>query len=357
MDQIRKIVVLSAFVLLNIRGLLGSFGIDTLWLTILINLMILASVDYKKVKSDLLILPLFALLLLYNKEILGPINILAFVYLLRDISLKRLGLINASLFLLFFVLMFFLLTFGVIHSREWVMPKGVAYDLGFANPNAVGSSIYILLLNLYLLFYDKSKYILPILILVITQTVYHYSLSRTAWIGGMILVLVHFLVTFRLIRPSLRYFIGILPFLLMGVILYFTVHLWEYPLIDQLFSGRLSIYSRMLENMSAVNWLIGIRSLAEEPMDSSFLMLLFNGGIMLFLLFLGTFLRSMIKHFDFIKPYLPIILSILASGIVENIFSAASSISVIFWLLIFQQKEQVYKSKIVLAKTNSNVIE
>ena len=47
----RNTTILTAFVILNIRGLIGSLGCDTLWLTILMNLLLLASVDYRKVKS------------------------------------------------------------------------------------------------------------------------------------------------------------------------------------------------------------------------------------------------------------------------------------------------------------------
>lgn len=91
----------------------------------------------------------------------------------------------------------------------------------------------------------------------------------------------------------------------------------------------------MLENMSAINWLIGLQLPIGEPMDSSFLMLLFSGGLTLFLLFSIIFFQNTIKFFNNIKSYLPIILSILTCGIVENIFSSASGISLIFWLLIF----------------------
>lgn len=351
----RNVIILMAFVLLNIRGMIGSLGGDTLWLTILMNLLILASINYRKLKLVFFILPLFALLLVYNKDALGPINILAFIYLLKDISLKLLVQVNVSLLLMFSVLMFFMYAFGIVHSHEWIMPKGVALDFGFANPNALGSFVYILMLNLYLLFRDKSKYIFPILILLITQMVYHYSLSRTAYIGGIILVFIHFLVIFRLIRPSMRYLIAILPFFLMGITFYFALQLSAYPIINQLFSGRLAIYAVMLENMSVVNWVIGLRLPLGEPMDSSFLMLLFSGGLILFFLFSITFFRNMIRYFDHLKPYLPIILSILACGIVENIFSSASSISLIFWLLIFYQNN-IYKSN-KQALVNSNITE
>lgn len=331
----RNTTILTAFVILNIRGLIGSLGCDTLWLTILMNLLLLASVDYRKVKSAFFFLPLFSLLLVYNKEILGPINILTFVYLLRNTSLRSLAFININLLLAFSVLMLFMHTFGIIHSKEWIMPKGVALDFGFANPNALGSFVYILMLNLYILFHNKSKLILPILILIVTQIIYQYSLSRTAYIGGIILIIIHFLSLFHLIRPSMRYLIAILPFLFMGIIFYFTLQLSIYPIINQLFSGRLTIYATMLENMSAINWLIGLQLPIGEPMDSSFLMLLFSGGLTLFLLFSITFFQNTIIFFNNIKSYLPIILSILTCGIVENIFSSASGISLIFWLLIF----------------------
>lgn len=91
-------------------------------------------------------------------------------------------------------------------------------------------------------------------------------------IGSIVLILVHFMVKWRIFKKWMRYCVAFLPVLFFLVNFYLIANLSDFKDIDVLTSGRLGIYAGVLGMMTKLNWLIGVQ-LPDGPMDGSLWML------------------------------------------------------------------------------------
>ena len=71
-------------------------------------------------------------------------------------------------------------------------------------------------------------------------------------------------------------------------------------------------------------------------------MILCSGGAACVVYFWWKYFDAIVNRWEALYQYLPFIISMLAIGIGENIFSSANALSLIFWFLIFNYK-QSYK--------------
>ena len=331
----QKILVMISLIFLNVREILSFFDIDTIWLTIIINFFLLAGIISNSIpKKIFLIIAILFPLILYRKEILSIIDILLFTFLLKDVPIKKVTYLSLIIQLLALCLFFFLHGVGMLQSHTYYSPKGAAQDFGMSNPSSIGFFVYIILVNLYLCYMRKSKIIIPIVILFVSYVVYEYCLARSVLIGGIVLVLFHIGISLKIIRPFMKYVIGILPLLLYGILLYIILNLSDYLWLDNIVTQRFSIPESILRGMSPIHFFVGTEIPSGQPMDSSFMMILFNGGILLVIFFIIQFYHAIVKFYNQLYDYFPVIFSILICGLIENFFSAVRVLSVIFWILI-----------------------
>lgn len=338
MKSFRLFLCVFALSLLNLRAFIGGIGQnDTFLLTLSINLLFLLGIDYRHYLKKFLFVGVLFPLVVYNREILALIDILLCVYLFRNFPIKILAFINLSLLLLGFLILTLLrgLDLLTVNQEVWYLTgKGAAQTYGFNNPNGFGGFVFTMIVNAYIVFLCFRRNLLPVLFLLLMAVVtYNYCLSRTLLVGTVVLVLVHFMVGWRVLKKWMRYFIALLPILFFLVNFYLVVNLSEFHEVNVLTSGRLSIYAGILDTMTKLNWLIGI-PLPEGPMDGSLWMLLFTGGIVGLLFFFVNFYFSVTRCFEELYIYFPAILAVLVSGFVENVFSGISGVSIIFWLLV-----------------------
>lgn len=338
MKSLRLLLCILALCLLNIRTFIGGIGdTDTLFLTLTINLLLLSAVDYSHYLKRFLFIGLLFPLIVYNREILALIDIVLFIYLFRDFPIRTLAFINLSLLLIGFAILTLLkeLDIVTVNQEVWYLTgKGAARTYGFNNPNTFGGFIFSIIVNAYIVSLNfKRNFLFILLLLLVAVVSYNYCLSRMALMGSIVLVLVHFMVKWKLLKKWMRYSIALLPIFFFLVNFFFVVKVTDYKDIDVLASGRLGIYAEILGMMSKLNWLIGIR-LPDGPMDGSLWMLLFAGGIAFLLFFFVNFYLSITRCFQELYIYFPVILAVLVSGFVENTFSSVGGISIIFWLLV-----------------------
>lgn len=325
---------LLSLLFLNVREILGFFQIETLWLTILLNFLLVIIIDYRYVKKELFGIIFIGPLVIYNKEILSIIDIMLYVYLLRDFSLQKIASLNLIVQVTALCFTGLLHILGVLQSNVVYMPKGEAYDFGMSNPSTLGFWVYMMIINLYLLFSRKNRYLFPLFFLIISVVVYNYCRARSVFIGSIVLFIFHYLVIFKIIKPFHRYMLALLPIFIYSVFFYVIFNIDDYLWLDAFVTRRFSIPADIIGNMSFIEYFIGIRLPESEPMDSSFMMILFNGGIGFLAFFVYKYYVSIVKYFNSIYYYLPVIISVLACGVIENFFSSAKSVSIIFWLLI-----------------------
>ena len=111
--------------------------------------------------------------------------------------------------------------------------------------------------------------------------------------------------------------------------------------------GTLFFVCRDIVPDVVLDWLVGIQIPEGIPMDGSYVCLMFGAGILGLVIFLYSFFRSMLKHFDKLKVFLPFLVGLLACGAAENSFSSATGLSVIFWFL-FINADNLYGKKNVI---------
>lgn len=339
-DLIRQQLGVLSFLILSIRGCFGWLGYDTLGFTLILNLFLVFSIDYRRVNKLFLLIPFLVISMLNNKTVLGIIDLFVMCLILRNVRISKLARIYFIILLIFIPIWLFLLKEGYISSKRWFDPAkgGESWDYGFVNPNGLGILGFHICAVLYILLYNKHIIISILATLSICQLFYSISLCRTAWLGGMVLAFCTLLLYFKLYRNWMKYPLSVLPILLYFVIIFLSRRVGSYELLDILFSGRLSVWSGIIRTMGPINWLIGA-SQPDLTIDGSFAMLLFLGGTILVSIFCYLFYKMTIKYFDRIVPFLPFILSVMACGMMETTFSACGGLSVIFWYLLFNPEK------------------
>jgi len=329
--------------LLCIRGFLsGYFESNTTLLTILINLIMFLDLlfDIRKNNHEINILLIWVFFLLpvivLNKAELSFIDILLAVYLLRNIDIK--SLFSFSVFCSFIMIVLFLFCFltGRKQNVYMRMPKGNAYTLGFKNANQASNFFYMCLLPVVELFLISNKKGTSFFLLPFFYLIFKLTLGRTMFYSELIFFILIILLAVPFIRKISFPFICIAPLILYFILFYFSRFFEKYLLLDIIFTTRFSIYSEMLSSMSIKNCLYGIHIPEGQPMDSSFLTLLFDGGILpvfFFLYMYVQYISDSLKKTDFL--FFPFILCVLAAGFSENIFSSFNIISILFFSVLY----------------------
>ena len=350
-------IALLAYAVLCFRGYMGKFGMETLPVTVILNVLIIASIDFRRMRKSIVLLPVFSAMLLFNRDTLAFIDILAFVYVLRGVPVSKLIQVNAILLLFAVFYWLYALSTGLLTSEVTYEPKAQDYvsSMGFANPNGLGFFGFQIISSIYMLFRKHANVLLLIVCVLINEWFFDVSWSRTAWLGGIALLFVWLLSLLRVIRPWMRYLVGLLPVVLTLAIFYITLNIGSFQELNQTLTGRFSLYVGMLSRMSLLNWLVGIQIPKGIPMDGSYMSLIFGAGIFGCVIFLYSFFRSMLKHFDKLKSFLPFLVGLLACGVAENSFSSATGLSVIFWFL-FLNADNLYGEKTVVRLSCCNKI-
>lgn len=324
-----------AYIVLCLRGYFAGIIEDTLAITLLINLLIACSIDYSKVKQSFFIFAVLSLLVVYNRDALALVDILALLYVLRNIDFKYIIKVNMVSISLYFMLWIVFLQLGILQDKLEIMPKGVAHCLGYANPNQLGMLGFQIIASLFLVCSGKKRILVFFSIPLINEIFFSWSISRTPWIGGYVIMLIMVLSAIRVLRPSTKYMVAFLPIIIYLGLIYFAKHIDDYPELDILFTTRFSNYSKLLHSLTPLNWLIGFQQTEDIIIDSSYLMIFCSGGILALFVFWRRYIKTTLTRWKWIHPYLPFIIAILAVGIGENAFSSVSGLSLIFWYIIF----------------------
>lgn len=121
-----------------------------------------------------------------------------------------------------------------------------------------------------------------------------------------------------------------------GLTFYLAFNLNDNKGLNEMASGRLWYIVKFTQDFTFNDWLIGAPRTIDEPLDSSYLEIIHTGGISLCIFLCIAYYITSIKYFNLIKPYLPIIITMLIAGLTESILLRPSDLSIIFWMLMFQ---------------------
>lgn len=327
--------------LLGLRGFFASyFSIDTLLITICLNFLLMIDLTLDMTKSRMKVGYIFiffvfaVFIIILNKQALAFFNTMIAVYLLRRISVDN--IVKYIALFSFFNLILFLFCFGFnVNDNELiVMPKGEAYNLGFDNTNTASSFLMINLMLINLWVYTKSK-IGTLFFIPLFYLIYIITLARTSFVAELVFYLAMIFNYFKFYG----FFNRFIPVFLYAIIFIMIYYSRSYPWINEVFTTRFFIYDSILSNFGVMNFLFGFSIPEGQPMDSSFLALLFDGGIIYVLIFIylyNNYYNSQLSKGKYL--YFPFVLFVIAAGFSENLFSSFNFVSILFFKILYDHK-------------------
>ena len=286
-----------------------------------------------------LLLFVFAPLYLYNNLALHCIFIILNIINLRKITLKQIVRYIFIIQIFFLFLSFAILFLGIVNDTIWRMPKGVGHTLGFRNPNGTSSFLTneLLIFSLFLLICKKINN-LDFILIIPAYIIYKVTCGRTYFIGILFYILFLILFRFKIFYRHNYKLYSFAP-LLLGALLIVGIKVYEqYPIIDLLFSKRLSWSKAILDEFSLINYFIGTSYVPDGlTVDSSYLFIVCEAGIIsvtLFMMLYTSFVRKTTSADA--KVFYPFIFFILIAGVTEITFPTFSTINVIFYKILYE---------------------
>lgn len=187
---------------------------------------------------------------------------------------------------------------------SFIIDRKTRMTFGFGHPNSAALYYYCLIINgLLLLYFSKyKKYILYFMVLIIPLWFYIYgkTASRSFILSIFVLYISYIYYYFvekynyKVLYKLAGYVCVLLLFLFTAITLYFSTTRLDNKFLDRVLSKRLTYYNIFLEKVNTLDFLFGSDAYKDLVIDSSYLHLLFEGGILFLLgfVFFMCFQRS-----------------------------------------------------------------
>lgn len=294
----------------------------------------------------LFILGYFAILSILNPAAKNIFLILLTVYILSPFSINQISKINLILELFVIILVAVLLSAGVLHNKLFALgdisdPRTARWDMGFGNPNVFALFIYAILINWYIIIQDKCYNLYLLGSAIISVLVFHYTGSRSFLIGMLLIWISSLALKIKIMKKLLykcKLLLYPLPLVFIFVTIYCSINVSEFEILNLILTGRLRLYHNLLAECSSFSYIVGNASVMDELIDSAYIHLLLEGGILAVLIF--SFLWVIfIKNLNNSNIYLfPIFISVLLYGLTESVFTAILNYGIIIvWSILFAE--------------------
>lgn len=302
---------------------------------------LLLGLDYKRLRYHFLLVIPIAIISIVNPAAKNLLAILISTYIISQLPLKTILYHNLSAQAIIFILSSFCLFIGITDSvmfEQTDFDMRVRYDYGMGNPNTFALFVYSFLINLYL-YKGINKKMFFLIFVPVTCFVSSYTGSRTFLMSMFVLFLMVLMNKFW--RRHLRFVKSIMlifPIFLIIAIVCFSWKYANYPEINELFSGRLMLYHLLFFSLSLNDLLLGTNLINELTIDNSFLHLIFEGGIFLFLCFVYLY-YSFVKKISNknVTIIFPLFISVFVFALTESILTFLLIYgNMIVWILIYK---------------------
>lgn len=307
---------------------------------IALYLLLLLGVNYRRVKLCFFVLIPIVLLCVLNPAATNIFVILISTYIVAQLPFRTILFHNLCAQIIVFLLCTICLYLGITETTVMdatLLDTRVRYDYGMGNPNTFALFVYSFFINLYLYKGNDSKIYL-FLIALISWKVYSYTGSRTFLISVVLLLLCCCIRRLCEHWPRLfKFGLLVAPILTYCFIFYFTLNYTLYPEMDLIFSGRLDLYDSLLSSVSLSNYLFGTELINEITIDSSYLHILFEGGILSLLIFFLLYSNLIIKiDSKDLATIFPVLMSVLMFGLTESVLTFVLLYgNMIIWVLMY----------------------
>lgn len=332
--------------LFGIRESLVVFTTKTTLLTAAItglqfmDLFLLMQKDGWRFSRFHLLVPIFVALVPYNPGALVLVNITLAIILLKHIPFQKVAFVACLSMLVGLFIYLSGFNMGLAKDIVGISHKGgYFHTLGFKNPNTPGLAFMrvVLVTATFCLVTFRVKF--PVyLFLIPAYQVYSLTKSRTSFLTLCIFFVLVFYFSFDRRYWLERKLAVALPFLLYAATFVLCAFYTLFPIVDIFFSRRFSFNNVTLGNLSVINYVIGSRFPEDSPLDSAYIVQMFNGGIFAVCLFLHCCAKGMARmSLKRAKIFLPYILCMLISGFSEDTFSMSYVSVILFYKMLVDQ--------------------
>lgn len=333
-----------------------SFLVD-----MLVYLFLILAFDYSRLRNQyvnlfLLLIPFtFIHFSEFKLNVLMPLII---AHAVGGIKFKRYLWIN------FIIMGFTILIMFVVYGEgrnmagyTWGMTRKTRMSYGFNHPNVASLYYYCFIINgLLMLYFSKFKKIIPFY-LILTIPVTYYIYQKTGGRSFIFAVWVLYIsYGYYFVRNLLqkkyrvsftKYLLVLLPFILIFITVYFALNVDEYQALNKTLSRRLYYYNKLLTGIDPMSFVFGTGAYRDIIIDSSFLHLLFEGGIIFFLFFIYFYCVSTFRlGNDNQWVLMAVIFSFLIYGLMETLLLYSMLIGTnLFWVILyhyFQNKKPIF---------------
>lgn len=229
----------------------------------------------------------------------------------------------------------------------FLIDRKIRMNFGFNHPNVAAIYYYCFMVNgLLLLYFSRLKKYIPLYLLLIIP-LWFYIYSKTASRSFLLSIAVlygtyfyYFLGTIinkKNLLKTTRYVFIFLIFIFTAITVYFSLQREKYLTLDFILSKRLTYYDRFLEKVNTLDFFFGSDAYGNFVIDSSYIHLLFEGGVFFFIGFCVFYILSTIQMINK-KAWIPIcvIISFLCYGLMESLLLYSMLIGTnIFWILLY----------------------
>lgn len=354
LEKIRKPSIFILLLILNFRFVFTVVLHDRQEiLSVLTLVFFLFSFDYSALRREYLYwLVLFIVVSLaeftpYKLNVLTPIILMQCISTLNLKTYLRYNIIilggTALLMLLYYGT-------GRMVQGEAISAIRIRYDFGYGHPNAVTLYYWGLFISMLLYCY-VSKYrnfIWILLGVLFLSSMYLYvetdSRSFILAIISFILVLVYYSLRAKSKEDYKigysRYVLFLLPVLLTGLTIYLAINVNDYPTLNILLSKRLTLYKQLIDGLTPLQYLLGTTAFDHIVIDNSYLHLLFEAGVIVFVYFVWLWffaVKNIVKQQNFIL--IAVFVSFLVYGLMESLLLFTVIIgNNVFWVLLYRYR-------------------
>lgn len=239
----------------------------------------------------------------------------------------------------------------------WGMSRKSRMSFGFNHPNVATLYYYCFMINaLLMLYFSKLKKWIPIYVIItipITYYIYNKTGARSFIFAVWVLYISYAYYYGRnLLHKNYKvkytkYLLVFLPLILLFITAYFALNVEDYQVLNKMLSRRLYYYNKLLTGIDPMSFVFGTDAYREIIIDSSFIHLMFEGGIIFFLFFVYFYTVSSYKMGQENQWLLMVIFfSFLIYGLMETLLLYSMLIGTnIFWVILyyyFQDKKPTF---------------
>ena len=333
----------NAVLLILVVGLKFLFDVILEWDIVLLNIVLyclfLLMVNYRKITWDFFYIPIYLFISILNPSAFACLYVFMIVYLLKNCSLKLISYANIMVALIVVFTVYLFIDSGDINVREDVYVQldniRVRKDYGFGNPNQFAAFCFTLITSLFIALWEKYKKIFVAIFVSIGVAVSNYTDSRSFQLSCLILTITCVFQILRFDKNKVyKLFVLLLPFILF-------IYSFMFPYYDinddfnAISSGRMILYKSLLDSVTLKDYIIGTNLVNEITIDSTYLHLIFRGGVIYLITFYALYIYAFKNKYQYIYPYLPILVSILVYGAFETLFVNCTMVSyIMIWIIL-----------------------